>query len=288
MCKSMTAYGRASKNLSFCKLVVEILSVNRKALDVSVYLPKDLLCFDVDVRKWISSKIERGQITARISLTMEEERRIRGFLPQLMHLQKEWNSIAETLNFDPKQSVTLSFLLGQLHEPSLQDSEGEEHKLKEALSTVVHAALDELLERKCFEGKLLARDLLERMRLIAEQIAGIEKKKQEPYEKYRQKITERLQEMERITPELEDKVMREVVFLAERMDVTEELVRLSAHKEQFHQLLQTKDKAIGRTLEFLTQEMLREINTLGAKLTSSVVLIKSELEKIREQIQNIE
>lgn len=288
MCKSMTAYGRASKNLSFGKLVIEILSVNRKALDVSVYLPKDLLCFDIDVRKWISSKIERGQVTVRISLTMEEERRIRGFLPQLMHLQKEWNSIAETLEFDPKQSVTLSFLLGQLHEPSLQNSEGEEHKLKEALSTVVHAALDELMERKRFEGELLARDLLERMHFIAEQIAGIEKKKQEPYEKYRQKITERLQEIEQITPELEDKVMREVVFLAERMDVTEELVRLNAHKEQFHQLLQTKDKAIGRTLEFLTQEMLREINTLGAKLTSSVVLIKSELEKIREQIQNIE
>jgi len=284
----MTAYGRASETLSFGKLVVEILSVNRKALDVSVYLPKDFLCFDVDIRKWVSSLVERGQVTVRICLTIEEEKRIQDLSSQLSDLQKEWNALAKKLSFNPQESVTLPFLISQLHETSLLESKGYEAELKEALSQVVHAALHELLERKRFEGAILLRDLQERMRSVARGIADIESKKEQPAEKYRERLTQRLQEIKEMTPELEDKVLREVVFLAERMDVTEELVRLSAHQEQFYALLQTKDKAIGRTLEFLIQEMLREVNTLSAKLTSSVIFIKSELEKMREQIQNIE
>jgi uncharacterized protein (TIGR00255 family) len=293
MSKSMTAYGRASDSFSFGKLVVEIQSVNRKMRDIQVYLPRDYLRFDIDVRKWISSEIERGQVTVRVSLLSEGESKKlpQGQLTQLKELQSEWNHVAAGLGFDPQESVNLRFLVSQLQEESVFDFKEEECRI--ALQRIVHAALDELIQMKLVEGRALVFDIQKRLLLIEEQLAAIERKKEEPYDGYRRKITERLQEIEALTPELEERIAREIIFLAERMDVTEELVRLRAHIAQFRQHLSSTDKAVGRTLEFLVQEMMREANTLGSKsmdtdISASVVLIKSELEKIREQIQNIE
>lgn len=294
MSKSMTAYGRASDVFSFGKLVVEIHSVNRKMRDMLIYLPKDFLRFDIDVRKWVASEIERGQITVRVALHDEgsENQLARGRLVKLQALQSEWNQIAASLHFDPKECVDLSFLVGQLDEDtSFEIKEGE---YRDALQRVIHAALDELMKMKWIEGKALVFDIYNRLQLIEEQLMKIESKKEEPILRYRKKICERLEEVERqITAELEERITREILFLTERMDITEELVRLSAHLTQFRQHLSSTDKAIGRTLEFLTQEMMRETNTLGSKsmetdISTCVVLIKSELEKVREQIQNIE
>lgn len=291
----MTAYGRASDHFPFGKLVVEIHSVNRKMLDISVYLPKDLLRFDIDVRKWIASEVERGQVTIRVTVLDAKEDReyAEHHLEQLKRLQSQWNQVSQELGFDPKDSVTLPFLLGQLQERTLADSKEQEQEFRAALQRVIHAALDELMQMKWAEGKALAADIQKRVRIIQEQLSAIERKKQEPYEHYRHKITERLQEIGQITPELEEKITRELIFLAERLDVTEELVRLCAHIDQFLKNLLSSDKAIGRALDFLIQEMFREINTLGSKsmdtqISICVVTIKSELEKIREQIQNIE
>ncbi|HEY2810804.1 MAG TPA: YicC/YloC family endoribonuclease [Rhabdochlamydiaceae bacterium] len=295
MSKSMTAYGRASDSFPFGKLIVEIHSVNRKILDMLIYLPKDHLRFDMDVRKWIASEIERGQITVRVNLLSEEvsPEITQGYLSQLKYLQKTWNHIAEELSFDPKESVSLSFLLNQLQEKSPLDTKHQEQEIKNALQRIVHAALDELVQMKRTEGKALSADVHKRLQLIEEQIQAIEDKKEEPYERYKQKIIERLREIGEVPEELEEKITRELVFLAERLDITEELVRLRAHIEQFRHHLLSSEKAVGRTLEFIVQEMLREINTLGSKATDAnistfVVAIKSELEKIREQIQNIE
>ena len=288
----MTAYGRASDSFPFGKLVVEIQSVNRKMRDIQVYLPKDYLRFDIDVRKWISSEIERGQITVRVSLLSEGENKkfLQGQLAQLQELQLEWNHIASSLGYDPQESVDLRFLVSQLQEDAHFDFKEEE--CRTALQRIVHTALDALIQMKLVEGRALVFDIQKRLQLIEEQIAVIERKKEEPFTGYRKKITERLQEIESLTPELEERITREIIFLAERMDVTEELVRLHAHMGQFRQHLSSSDKAVGRTLEFLTQEMMREANTLGSKsmdtdISASVVLIKSEIEKIREQIQNI-
>lgn len=291
----MTAYGRASDIFSFGKLIVEINAVNRKTLDILVYLPKDLMRFDIDVRKWITSEVERGQLTVRVSLLNDEinEEMIHSHLKQLKNLQGKWNRIAHELGFDPKQNIDLSFLLSQLQEDVSIDSKEQELEFKEALQRVVHAALDELMQMKMTEGKALSFDMRKRLELIQEHLNTIEGKKQDFYERYRQKILKRLGEITEIAPELEEKIARELALLAERLDVTEELVRFRVHIEQMRQQLLSSDKAIGRTLEFLVQEMFREINTLGSKsmdadISHFVVIIKSELEKIREQLQNIE
>lgn len=290
----MTAYGRASDAFAFGKLVAEIHSVNRKMLDMLIYLPKDLLRFDIDVRKWLSSELERGQVTVRVTLMSEgSSRLIHSHLAQLKSLQGGWNQIAFELGFHPQESVSLPFLVGQLQGGALIESKEEEQEMRGALQRVIHAALDELIQMKMAEGKALLSDVQKRLHLIQEQIKIIEKKKDEPDDRYRQKIIERLQDVELVTPEIEERISRELIFLAERMDVTEELVRLRTHSEQFNKHLVSTEKSIGRTLEFLIQEMVREINTLGSKSMDSeishcVVAIKSELEKIREQIQNIE
>src|SRR5689334_18402540 len=118
MSKSMTAYGRASDSFSFGKLVVEIQSVNRKMRDIVVYLPKDYLRFDMDVRKWISAEIERGQVTVRISLLSEggDKKLPQSQLAQLKELQLEWKRVASSLGYNPEESVNLRFLVSQLQE----------------------------------------------------------------------------------------------------------------------------------------------------------------------------
>src|SRR5277367_1409607 len=146
MSKSMTAYGRASDTFSLGKLVVEIHSVNRKMRDMLIYLPKEFLRFDIDVRKWIASEIERGQITVRAVLLSEGQAKPmdQGPLSELRALQAEWNQIADSLGFDPQSCVDLRFLVSQMHEGALHDFKEEE--CREALQRVVHAALDELMQ----------------------------------------------------------------------------------------------------------------------------------------------
>lgn len=285
----MTAYGRASGDFPFGKLLVEIQSVNRKFLDVLIYLPKDLFRFDIAVRKWVAEQIERGQVTVRISCTAHDQQaHVQSYLPKLKYLQKEWNHVAQALGFDP---VNLPFLVGQLEEGDVLEI--DEAAYSPALQQVVEAALKECLQMKRAEGDALAADIQKRLHFIAEKLRSVEERKEIVLEKYRKKISERLLEFGQMTPDLEEKILRELVILAERIDVTEEHVRLQTHIEQFKKQLQMGDKAVGRSLEFLTQEMLREINTLGSKsmdteVSSIVIMAKSELEKIREQILNIE
>jgi uncharacterized protein (TIGR00255 family) len=199
--------------------------------------------------------------------------------------------VAQALGFVPQDSVSLPFLLGQLEEGPILEI--DETVYSKALQKVLEEALKECLEMKWAEGNALAADIQKRLHFIAEKLTLVEERKEVVLEKYRKKISERLFELGQMTPDLEEKILRELILLAERIDVTEELVRLQTHIEQFKKQLQVSEKAIGRTLEFLTQEMLREINTLGAKssdteVSSIVVMVKGELEKIREQILNIE
>ena len=191
----MTAYGRASDSFSLGKMVVEIQSVNRKMRDILVYLPKDFLRFDIDVRKWISSEIERGQITVRVSIQSEGDARklAEAHLSQLKILQAEWNQVASGLGYDPQECVDLRFLVGQMLDEPLFEFKEEESR--EALQRVVHAALDELMQMKVTEGRLLTADVIKRLKWIEEQLAAIEKKKEEPFDRYRKKIEGRLAEI---------------------------------------------------------------------------------------------
>jgi uncharacterized protein (TIGR00255 family) len=291
----MTAYGRATQNTPLGRFVVEIQSVNRKMLDISVNLPKDLLRFDIEVRKWLSQTIERGQLTVRVTLQAEamSGRLFEHQISQLKSLKEGWDQIAIALGYDAAHRVDLPFLASQLQTAAPLESKEMEETAREALQQAVEAAVEALMKMKEEEGKLLSADIQKRLKLIEEYAAVIEAKREEPLHRYRNKITERLKEMGMLTHDTEERVLREVAMLAEKMDVTEEIVRLKTHIEHFRRHLISRERAVGRTLDFLTQEMHREVNTLGSKSMDSdismmVVNIKSEIEKIREQVQNIE
>lgn len=291
MVKSMTAYSRAS-GLGF---VVEIHSVNRKMLDLSLYLPKDLLRFDVPIRKWLAASLERGQVTLRLSLQDQKsgEKLFTSYLTQLKSLKEGWEKLCTELGLEPQKEVDLSFLVSQLQPTASIDSPEEEKETESALKQTIESALASLGRMKEIEGKALVLDIQKRLKLIEENALAVELKKEIPLVHYRKKLKERLELALSEPLEWEERIAREVALLAEKMDVTEELVRLRAHIDQFRQHLASTEKAVGRTLDFLTQEMHREINTLGSKSSDSeislyVVKMKSELDKIREQVQNIE
>lgn len=290
----MTAYSRQSVSSLLGSFVVEIHSVNKKMLDMSLHLPRDLLRFDIEVRKWLASSIQRGQITLRLSLQSEGvgDKLFFNTLGQLKSLKGNWEKLCLELGF-PKQMIDLPFLVNQMQTVPLIESEEDEESVRVSLKNAIENALQDLMLMKETEGKALSADIEKRLKIIEENIAALELKKDKPFEYFRKKLTDRLKEIGKLPIEMEERVALEVVLLAEKMDVTEELVRLRSHIEQFRTHLLSQERSIGRTLDFLTQEMHREINTLGSKSSDSeislhVVKIKSELDKIREQVQNIE
>jgi len=290
MVKSMTAFGRATLASDLGRFVFEIHSVNRKMLDMNLSLPKELLRFDTDIRKWLSHSLERGQVSLRLSL-QTEKKETAPHIASLKQLKEEWEKIAKKLGYDPKEAIDLPFLLSQLQPVSFEETKEEE--IGKILKKGVEQALKVLLQMKQREGKALASDIQKRLRVIEEAISEVEAHKEEPLLRYRRKLLERLEEIAPLTKETEQGIERELIFLAENMDITEEIVRLRTHLQEFRKHLSSKEGAVGRTLDFLTQEMHREINTLGAKskegkISLAVIKMKSELDRIREQVQNIE
>jgi uncharacterized protein (TIGR00255 family) len=264
-------------------------------LDMSLYLPKDLLRFDIEVRKWLSQYLERGQVTLRLVVQSEgvAGKLFSSYSTQLKGLKEGWDKLARELGYDPAKMVDLPFLVSQLQSMPSSETKEEEEGIRKALKEAVDNALKDLMQMKETEGKTLVLDIQKRLKIIEENIAAVELKKDEPLVRYRKKLIERLKDIGHLHGEAEERISREVALLAEKMDITEELVRLKAHIEQFRHHLSSREKAVGRTLDFLTQEIHREINTLGSKSAESeislyVVRIKGELDKIREQVQNIE
>ncbi len=285
MLKSMTGFGRAVYDAPFGRLTVEIQSVNRKYFEVFIALPKEWCRFETEVRKWVGETLSRGQVSVKVQL-IPSLAAMETLLPDakmLKGLKKGWEKLARNIGADP-QSIDLSFLLQYL--PPGQ-REAREKDLP-ALQRCMEEALKELLKMKTTEGKALAADLEGRLKNLAALIAKIEKYAPDATRKMQEKLKEKMAE---VAAETDERLLKEVAFFAEKVDITEEITRFRSHLAQFKPLL--KEEAIGRKMEFLLQEMGREVNTIGsksmeAKISHLVVEMKSELEKMREQVQNIE
>jgi len=176
---------------------------------------------------------------------------------------------------------------------TIRNGEMDAARMWPAVQAALDAALEQLIAMKLAEGEAISTDIRGRLEAIVEHTAAIEAAAPRAVERYRERLTERVQELALELVDNEDRIVREVAILAEKLDITEELVRLRSHVEQFRTYLDGEDTGVGRTLDFLSQEMHRELNTIGNKaaeleITQRVVLAKSELEKIREQVQNVE
>lgn len=293
MLNSMTAFGRATTVNSLGRFMAQIQSVNRRFLEISISLPRELAHFEMDVRRWVSEKIHRGQIHLRIEATFEKANPMLAVVDLALAQQTKlaWRELCDSLKMKVDEQSLLEFLLkAEIIRFEADLSNQEIHK--RALEKVVDEALQRLLHSKQQEGNLLCQEILMRADLIEQILKQIELQASSRVDLYRQKLLKKIQEM---APELQDheeRLLREVCIYADRCDYTEELVRCKSHLKQFIETV-SSGKNAGKTLDFLTQELNREVNTIGSKaldskITYSVVSLKAELERIREQLQNVE
>jgi uncharacterized protein (TIGR00255 family) len=290
--RSMTGYGRGDADNGGTKFSVELNSVNRKQSDIVINLPRDLAALEPRIRKTINESISRGRMnvlvgfhqgangTAALAL---DTALARSYHEAMVALQKELSAPGE---------ITIGTILqapGVMRSPEQSvDADEAWPAVERALTT----ALAELIKMREREGKHLAKDLIHRLKVLRQEIKGIRGIYPEVVKKYRTTLLERISKAGLDLPVEDERLLKEVTIFADRSDISEELTRLESHLAQFAHHLR-KNEPVGRTLEFITQEIFRELNTLGAKsndagISQHVVACKSELEKIREQIQNLE
>ncbi|HEX5398020.1 MAG TPA: YicC/YloC family endoribonuclease [Verrucomicrobiae bacterium] len=292
--KSMTGYGRGECARDGFKIAVELSAVNRRQSEISLNLPRELEMLEAPVRDAINTRVARGRVVARISVHAaggKSSARAHINLPLARAYAAELDRLAKQLKLSG--GVSLDQILrapGVFQtDEELVDAESvwpvAERALKQAL-----AALVKMRER---EGGHLAQDLASRISVMSRAVEKIQKQAPLTAENYRQHLLERIRSagIESIAPD-DERLLKEIVVFADRSDITEELTRLQSHFQQFEDCRKSKEP-VGRTLDFLAQEMNREVNTIGSKandavISREVVTLKAELERFREQAQNVE
>ena len=292
--KSMTGYGYChSEELDGIDISVEMKSVNRKQLDIKISLPQELQGQELDIRRLISSYISRGSAYVKIIMLLSSSvlNRTINFNEELAEIYiKKAEKITKNLSMSGKLKIKDVLGLPGIIEKVDPDIVSEDLIIE--LHKTVHGALTELNSSRKKEGLFLKKDIQKRINQMESLISKIEPLAGKLPEYYKTKLQKRLED-ENILDLDDDRLLRELVIYSDKCDVSEEITRLKSHFIQFNNILEAEDKPVGRNLDFLTQEIQREINTLGVKaasteITPEVVLFKTETEKIREQIQNIE
>jgi uncharacterized protein (TIGR00255 family) len=292
--KSMTGYGRGECSQDGFKLTVELSSVNRKQTEISITLPRQLEMLEAQIRDLINRFVARGRLSVRVGLHAGESR-----LSAQMHLNvrlarayaRELNRLARELRL--AGPVTLDQVARAPGVLQTDEQLVEEEDFWPAAERALKKALSALVGMRQREGGHLAQDLAKRIAAMRQATARIRKQAPGVAQRYRAQLIERIKSAGLETPAADDdRLLKEVVYFADRSDISEELARLQSHYEQFEACRKSREP-VGRTLDFLAQEMNREVNTIGSKANDSlisreVVLLKAELEKFREQAQNIE
>ena len=289
--RSMTGYGRAQLQESGVQLSIELLAVNRKHLDINLIMPRHLVRFDPEIRKALGGAIFRGHVTMRLSaaFTGESPLMVRPNLALAKQLYKGWQEIAESVS---EQKLLSLSLLEREPDLFIYEETSQMERLSELIHKGIEEALKPFLAMRLKEGEALARDISQRLALLRTKMQSIQTQSHLATNKYRQKLIDKMREVLPTADLSDERLLKEIALFAEKVDIEEEIVRFFSHLEQFNALL-LSDQVVGKTAEFLVQELGREINTIGSKsneiaLTKIVVDIKAELERIREQIQNIE
>ncbi len=289
---SMTGYGRGRIVQGNVEIVTEVRSVNHRFLDVTMKVPKFYTCFEPDIRRRVSARIHRGKIDVTVNRLGEKT----GLMDVVVDydLAKCYLRCLEGLrdSFHLPGPIALSDLINfkDVVTP-IDKSDGIEQEWP-LLETSLEEALNELDSMRRMEGAAMWKDIVERLHTIYDKAKLIHPLVDQVVSSVKERLEKKIRELTNGIALDEDRLIQEVAFFAERSDVTEELTRLESHLEQF--LLSGKNGSpVGRKLDFLLQELQREINTLGSKSASTdigrhVVDMKAELEKIREQTQNIE
>ena len=291
----MTGYGRAEAVLGGRKYVVEIKSLNHRYLELSLRIPANLLPLEMEIKKKINEQLIRGKID--ITIRRETYSGIEGsrLLEVNLPLVKNYYDLLIQLKdlFNLKEDITLDMMAGlkDVFIP-LETLEDEITVLWEGLAGVLSNALAALIDMRQKEGEVLGQDLKARLYLINEHLDEIDARAPQIVLEYQKRLVARIRELMDGMVIDESRLSQEVAIMAEKSDITEEIVRFRSHIKQFFEMLKSQE-AMGRKVDFLIQEMNREVNTIGSKSSDAqvschVIEIKSELAKLREQVQNLE
>jgi len=290
----MTGYGRAETVVEGRPLVVEIKSLNHRNLEVMVRVPPFLSFLEIDMKKRIGSRISRGRVEIGVRLDTEgdvmSEERLRVNLPLIRNYCALLNQVREDLGIEDR--VSLEMIAGLRNGIYLVDTEIDSEKAWTTMAEALDSAADSLIAMKEREGELLYDDFAKRLFTIEEEIDKLASMAPQVAEEYQRRLSERIVELTNGLEIDEARLTQEIAIMASKSDVNEELVRLGSHMNQFRDMLDESEPT-GRKLDFLIQEMHREINTIGSKssdlhISRNVIEIKNELAKLREQVQNIE
>ncbi|HAM98224.1 MAG TPA: YicC family protein [Marinilabiliales bacterium] len=287
---SMTGFGKAICELGSKKLTIEIKSLNSKQLDINSRMPGFYREKEIEVRNLISKKLERGKIDfamyAEVTGT-ENNSVINAELVKAYYHQLA--KVSEELGIDNKSEL----LQIVMRLPDTLKTEREELDENEWLDVVkfIEAALDELIKFRIQEGRALEKDIVERIEIIKDLLKQIDPLEKQRIERFKDRLRQNLRELSENDEYDENRFEQELIFYLEKLDITEEKVRLANHCEYFVKNV-NKDETVGKKLGFISQEMGREINTLGSKANDSdmqklVIKMKDELEKIKEQLLNV-
>ena len=291
MIKSMTGYGRAKLSKDDREYQIEIKSVNHRYLDISVRIPKQLSYLEETIKKEIAKKVKRGKIDVFVTFENNslEGKEIKintelakAYIDELKKLAEKENILSDI------QVTEISKYPDVLNIQSSQDDE----KITEEVLETITIATDNLVQMRETEGNKISEDLLKRLNIINKKVEEIAKLSTGLIEEYVVKLEERINEILKNQEIDKTRLAQEVVIYADKCSIEEEVTRLNSHISQFKNLLNSNE-AIGKKLDFIIREMNRETNTIGSKannleITNGVIDIKTEIENIREQVQNIE
>lgn len=290
----MTGYGRGDSSQDGFKITVELSSVNRKQTEISVNLPREMEMLEAPMRDIINRYIARGRLTVRVSLhagASKQSARMHLNIPLAKAYARELSRLSKQLKLPGP--VTLDHLARAPGVFQTDEQIAEEEDFRPAVEKALKTALIAMVKMREREGAHLLQDLTQRVSIMRRAVAQIQKHSPGVAKRYREQLLERIKTAGLEAPGVEDdRLLKEVVYFADRSDITEELTRLQSHFKQFDDC-RTSKEPVGRMLDFLAQEMNREANTIGSKANDSlisreVVTLKAELEKFREQAQNVE
>ena len=290
----MTGYGRGECARDGFKVTVELNSVNRRQTEISVNLPREMEMLEAPIRDLINRHVARGRLTVRVSLHTaagKSTARMHLNLPLAHAYALELEKLAKHLKL--AGPVTLDLVLRAPGVLQTDEELAEEEDLWPAVEKALAQALAALVKMRSREGAHLAHDLAARVVAMRRCTEKIQKQAPQSAARYREQLIERIKSAGLPAPAPDDeRLLKEIVFFADRSDISEELTRLQSHFAQFDDCAKSGEP-VGRMLDFLAQEMNREVNTIGSKandavISREVVTLKAELEKFREQAQNVE
>jgi len=289
---SMTGFGRAEYADTNWLAGVEVKTVNHRYSDISIKAPKSLSVFESEIRRIVSGRLARGRIDVYVTISPIGER---PYLHRInWGLAESYVSAARQLaeRYGVDGSLSAEFLLNLPDVLAIEEESLDQTEVWSVVEQALQLALDQVLQMRKDEGERLTQDILYRLELIEQMVKRIAERSPAVVEDYRCRLAERMALYIQDGLFDKDRIAAEAAIFADKSNITEEIIRLSSHLKETQRLLQESGQ-VGRKLDFIVQELNREINTIGSKandeaIASEVILVKAEIEKIREQAQNLE